>query len=183
MITARNLEVGQVVQAAQPVFTLAQDGEREAVFDVPETIFFGDIDSRKVALTLVSDPRVRAIGYVREVAPTVAQRTSTVRVKVQIQNPPPGMTLGNAVAGTAKLKPSIQITLPWTALMASGSKPAVWVVDPATQTVSLKQVIISRHEAETVVISGGLEQGERVVVDGGKLLSAGQPVTYEENPS
>ena len=37
VITARNLEVGQVVQAAQPVFTLAQDGERDAVFDVYES--------------------------------------------------------------------------------------------------------------------------------------------------
>ena len=34
VITARNLEAGQVVQAAQPVFSLAQDGERDAVFDV-----------------------------------------------------------------------------------------------------------------------------------------------------
>ena len=34
VITARNLEVGQVVQVAQTVFALAQDGERDAVFDV-----------------------------------------------------------------------------------------------------------------------------------------------------
>ncbi len=31
VITTRSLEVGQVVQAAQPVFTLAQDGDRDAV--------------------------------------------------------------------------------------------------------------------------------------------------------
>src|ERR1700682_2695376 len=39
VITARSLEVGQVVQAAQSVFTLAQDGEGDAVFDVPESMF------------------------------------------------------------------------------------------------------------------------------------------------
>ena len=46
VITARSLEVGQVVQAAQSVFTLAQDGERDAVFDVPESMFLGDVDAR-----------------------------------------------------------------------------------------------------------------------------------------
>ena len=39
VITARSLEVGQVVQATQSVFTLAQDGDRDAVFDVPRVVF------------------------------------------------------------------------------------------------------------------------------------------------
>jgi hypothetical protein len=33
------------------------------------------------------------------------------------------------------------------------------------------------------VIKGGLERGERVVVDGGKLLSSGERVAYEEDRS
>ena len=53
VITARSLEVGQVVQAAQSVFTLAQDGERDAVFDVPESMFLGDVDRGRVSLALV----------------------------------------------------------------------------------------------------------------------------------
>ena len=60
VITARSLEVGQVVQAAQSVFTLAQDGERDAVFDVPESMFFGDVEHGRVSLALVSDPDVTA---------------------------------------------------------------------------------------------------------------------------
>ena len=39
VITARSLEVGQVVQAAQAIFTLAHDGERDAVFNVYEFDF------------------------------------------------------------------------------------------------------------------------------------------------
>ena len=35
-----------MVQAAQSVFTLAQDGERDAVFDVPESMFLGDMEGR-----------------------------------------------------------------------------------------------------------------------------------------
>jgi RND family efflux transporter MFP subunit len=183
VITARSLEVGQVVQAAQPVFSLAQDGNRDAVFDFYEAMFFGDFDGSSVSLTLVSDPNVTATGRIREVSPAVDPKHATVRVKVAIQNPPPAMTLGSAVAGTGKWKTVASITLPWTALMAVGSRPAVWVVDPSTRTVSLKPVTIAGYEAGAVVIKDGLQAGERIVVDSGKLLSSGQSVTYDEDAS
>jgi len=183
VITARSLEVGQVVQAAQSVFTLAQDGERDAVFDVPESMFFDDVEHGSVSLTLVSGSDVTAVGDVREISPAVDPKSSTVRVKVAIKNPPAAMTLGSAIAGTAGTKPATEITVPWTALMAAGSKPAVWIVDPNTKTALLRPVTIGAYEAGSVLIREGLEPGDRVVVDGGKLLSSGQPVTYGEDRS
>lgn len=182
VITARNLEVGQVVQLAQPVLGLAQDGEREAVFDVDE-FFLRELDAGPVELRLVSDPRVTTVGHVREISPAVDPRSSTVRVKVTIESPPDAMTLGSAIAGTRTSRSAAQITVPWTALMASGTTPAVWTVDPQTRTARLKPVTIGRYETDSVVIQAGLEPGERVVVDGGKLLSAGQPVAFERGRS
>ena len=125
VITARRLEVGQVVEAGHAVFNLAQDGERDAVFEIYEAIFFGDFDGGPISLTLLSDPSVTATGYVREVSPAINAKTSTIRVKVTIQNPPAAMTLGSSVAGTAKWNPVAEIALPWTALMGAGSRPAV----------------------------------------------------------
>jgi RND family efflux transporter MFP subunit len=183
VITARNLEAGQVVQAAQPMFSLAQDGERDAVFDVYESIFFGDLDGSRVSLALVSDAGVTASGYVREVSPAIDAKSSTIRVKVAIRDPLATMTLGSAVAGTVKAKAQQQIALPWSALMAAGSKPAVWTVDPATKTVALKPVTVGGYEAREVLIKAGLEPGDRVVIDGGKLLSVGQTVTEEGDRS
>ena len=168
-----------MVQAAQPVFTLAQDGERDAIFDVYKSLILNEPAERSVALALVSDPHVTAIGRVREISPVVDPKTATVRVKVAIENPPAAMMLGSAVSGTAKWKPVVQISLPWTALMALGSKPAVWVISPESKTASLKPVTVGDYEADTIVINGGLEPGERVVIDGGKLLSSGQQVTYD----
>jgi RND family efflux transporter MFP subunit len=184
MITARSIEAGQVVQSAQSAFTLAQDGERDAVFDVPESLFFADLeDGGRVSLTLVSDSAVTAVGEVREISPAVDPKSLTVRVKVAIQNSPAAMALGSAVLGTASMKPASELVVPSTALMAKGSKPAVWIVDPKTKTASLKPVSVAGYEAETVLIKGGLEAGDRVVVDGGKLLSSAQPVTYKDERS
>jgi RND family efflux transporter MFP subunit len=179
VITARNIEVGQVVQPAQSAFTLAQDGDRDAVFDVYESIFFRESEDDKIVLTLLSDRSVTAVGRVREVSPIIDQKSQTVRVKVAIDNPPAAMTLGSAVAGNVRWKPAKQIVLPWSALMATGSAPAVWVVEPGTRTISLRPVTVDSYETGTVVIKGGLQPGERVVVDGGKLLSLGQSVTFD----
>jgi membrane fusion protein, multidrug efflux system len=183
VVTVRNLEVGQVVQAAQPAFSLAQDGERDAVFDIYESLLFGDLDDSRVSLALVSDAGVAASGHVREVSPAIDAKNATIRVKIAIQDAPAAMTLGSAVAGTVKAKAQQQIALPWSALAAAGSKPAVWTVDPVTKTAALKPVTIGGYEAREVLIKAGLEPGERVVIDGGKLLSNGQAVTYEGDPS
>jgi multidrug efflux pump subunit AcrA (membrane-fusion protein) len=153
------------------------------VFEVYESAFFGDYDPNQVTLALVSDSNVTATGYVREVSPAIDPKSSTVRVKVAIQNRPAAMALGSAVAGTVRSKPVAQTTVPWTALMSLGSKPAVWIVDPANRTASLKIVEIGAYEADAVVIKRGLESGDRVVVDGGKLLSSGQAVTYDGGSS
>lgn len=182
VITGRNLEVGQVMQAAQSAFTLAQDGDRDAVFDVSESVFFREPED-KIVITLLSDRDVTAVGRVREVSPAIDAKSSTVRVKVAIENPPAAMTLGSAIAGTARWKSMDQIVVPWNALMATGATPAVWVVDPQTRTVSLKPVTVDSYETGAVVVNGGLQPGERVVVDGGKLLSVGQSVSYEGDAS
>jgi len=180
VITTRNLEVGQVVQAAQPVFTLAQDGDRDAVFDVNESIFFHNPDGGRISLALVSDRNVTAVGRVREVSPAVDPKSATVRVKLAIQDPPAAMTLGSAVTGTGRFTFAKQIVLPWKALMALGASPAVWIVEPATNTVALRPITVDSHEGEVVVVKSGLAPGDRVVTDGGKLLSAGEQVTYAE---
>lgn len=179
VITKRNLEVGQVVQTAEPAFTLAQDGDRDAVFDVSESIFFPVPEDDKIVLTLLSDRNVTAVGRVRVISPAIDSKSSTVRVKVAIEKPPPAMTLGSAVAGTVRWKPAKQIVLPWSALTAIGQAPAVWVVEPRTRTVSLQPVTVDSYQTGTVIIKDGLQPGTRVVVDGGKLLSLGQSVTYD----
>jgi hypothetical protein len=44
-------------------------------------------------------------------------------------------------------------------------------------------VTVGGYESGNVLITAGLQPGERVVIDGGKLLSVGQPVAYEGDRS
>ena len=54
VVTERELEIGQVVDAGQSAFTLAQDGDRDAIFDVDERILLGDAERGEVALRRAS---------------------------------------------------------------------------------------------------------------------------------
>jgi len=180
VITARNIEVGQVAQAAQPAFTLAVDGPRDAVFNVYESIFFQKPASDKIVLTLVSDPNIRATGHVREVAPAVDPKTGTVRVKVEMDNAPAAMSLGSSVIGSDAFATRQVAVLPWSAAASMDGKLAVWIVDPATKAVSLRAVQPEAFEKEKLLIRDGLAPGEIVVTEGDKFLYPGQIVDIAE---
>lgn len=183
IITARNAEVGQVAQAAQTMFSLAEDGARDAVFHVYEAAFLNKVESNTVTLSLVSDPKLTAKGIAREVSPSTDTTSGTVRVKVSINDPPPAFTLGSVVFGCVRLAPRQVVLLSASALDNTAGSPAVWIVDANTFAVSLKPVSIVSYETQKVVIDGGLEPGERVVTEGAKMLRPGQIVSITAGES
>ena len=65
---------------------------------------------------------------------------------------------------------------PLAALHAADGQPALWVVDPATRTVSLRVVQIGPYGEERVPVLSGLGADEWVVSAGVHLLREGQPV-------
>ncbi|MGD9477481.1 efflux RND transporter periplasmic adaptor subunit [Shinella sp. G-2] len=180
IVTARLAETGQVAQAAQTMFTIADTGPRDAVFDVYESLFFAQPAKDGVVVTLLSDDTVRTTGHVREVSPTIDSQTGTVRVKIAMEETPPEMTLGASVVGMGSLAARRVAVVPWQALSGVDGKPALWVVDKANSTVSLRPVEVLSFETGSALVSGGIEEGESYVADGTKLLRPGQTVTARE---
>ncbi len=179
VIVERKAEIGQLTQAAQTVFRLAHNGQRDAIFRFYETPFInaGARVSDEMSIALVNDPKVTAIGKIREISPTVDPATGTVRVKVGLADTPEAMTLGSAVTGTGTLQQVEIIVLPWTALATEAGEPAVWVLDPKTNTVERRRIHIFLYEKGRILVSDGLEPGTIVVSEGTKLLRNGQTVT------
>ncbi|RYC32254.1 efflux RND transporter periplasmic adaptor subunit [Lichenibacterium minor] len=178
IVTARDAEVGQVVGAGTRVFTLAQDGPRDAVFNVYEALLV-EPPKGGIAVALQSDPSVVATGTVREISPTVDPASGTVRVKVALAATPPRMSLGATVLGTGRFRPQRGITLPWSALFRQGDGPAVWVLG-RDGTVSLHPVTVARYLDDAMVLSSGVEAGQRVVTAGIQFLRPGQAVDAVE---
>lgn len=183
IVTDRTGDVGEIAAAAQALFTIAEDGGRDAVFGVQESAFLSQPNTDSIDIALISDPSIKAHGKIREVSPTIDPSTGTVQVNIAIDDPPPQMTLGAAVTGTVREKSRQAVVLPASALWSSGASPAVWVVDPASHVVSLKPVGIESYTTASVVVGSGLSVGDQVVIQGGKLLHPGQEVTIEGGPS
>lgn len=175
-VTTRNAEAGQVVQAGQTVVSIAQDGPRDAVFDVYEALIDKPPGSPEIGITLVADPSVKTTGHVREISPIVDARKGTIRVKIGLKETPPAMSLGTAVRGEASLAAQKRFVLPSSALFEWQGKPAVWTVAADTHAVEPRVVTLDRYTTQDIVLSAGLEDGESVVVRGGQLLRPGQVV-------
>ena len=175
-VTATGADAGEVVKAGQMIVQLAGTANLDAVFDIPEQLIRTGPREPLVALALSDAPQVLATGHVRQVAPQADSATRTFQVKVAIDDAPEGMKLGSTVTGRIKLPAPEGVAVPASALTEGDGRPAVWVVDRQTGTVSLRPVDVVRYDAAGVVVSRGLAQGDVVVTAGVQMLRPGQKV-------
>ena len=175
-VTARGAEAGEVVQPGQMIVQIARQGGRDAVFDVPAQVLRSAPSDPKVVITLTDDRAVSTIGRVREIAPQADPVTRTFAVRVGLTDPPAAMRLGSTVNGLLKLASDQVITIPASALTELNREPAVWIVDPKAQTVSLRNIALLRFDPAAVVVTGGLHAGDIVVTAGIQALHPGQTV-------
>lgn len=178
IVTAVGAEPGQVVNVGQMIVRLAPPDDKDAVFAIAESAFKGrpEGDRPEIIVTLLSNPSIFVDGVAREVSPVADPATRTYQVKVTLKNPPEQMRFGSSVSGRLKSTTAAVVVVPGSALFDKAGKPAVWVYQPATTTVTLKPVAVARFETDRVVISEGLAKGDIVVTAGVNRLREGQKV-------
>jgi RND family efflux transporter MFP subunit len=175
-VTAKGAEPGEVVQAGQMIIQVAQKGGKDAVFNVPAPLIRAAPPNPMVTVELADDREIKARGHVREVSPQADPATGTYLVKVGLENPPDTMRLGATVVGSITLNPEAVVSVPGAALIEVDGRAAVWVVDPATKTVASRPVSVLRYDSTAAIISGGLAEGDIVVIAGAHALRPHQPV-------
>ena len=177
VITEKGAEVGEVVPAGKMVLKVAQQSGRDAVFDVPaQAIRDGLSLGEQVEVWLADNPEIKAAGKVREISPQADPVTRNYQVKVELADPPSGMFLEATVVGRVKLKVDSLIEIPSSALTMIEEKPAIWVVDTKDQCVHRREIAIARYTPDSVIVTDGLNSGERVVTAGVQTLHEGQAV-------
>jgi RND family efflux transporter MFP subunit len=176
VITATGPSAGEVVQAGQMIARLARKDGRDAIFDVPAQLIRSAPSDPQITVSLTDDPAVTAHGRIREVAAQANPVTRTFEVKVGLTDPPPAMRLGATVIGRLETNAGPIIDIPATALTRINQQPAVWIVDPSTNTVSIRNVDVLRFDQARVVVSQGLDAGEIVVTAGVQALHPGQKI-------
>jgi membrane fusion protein, multidrug efflux system len=176
VLTAIGPAAGEVVQPGQSIVRLARKDGRDAVFDIPAQVIRTAPSDPEIKVGLADDPTVTARGRIREVAPQANPATRTFEVKVGLTDPPPAMLLGATVTGRLETEAVPIIEIPATALTRVNQQPAVWVVDPSKNTVSLRNVDVLRFDQALVAVSQGIDTGEIVVTAGVQALHPGQKI-------
>lgn len=176
VLTEIGPSAGEVVQAGQMIVRIARKEGRDAVFDAPAQLARSLSKDRAITVNLTDDRSVTAQGRVREISPQADPVTRTFEIKVALTGPPPAMRLGATVTGRIVTQGEAVIEIPAAALTRTNRQPAVWIVDPANNTVSLRNVDVLRFDEATVVVSSGLKDGDVVVVAGVQALHPGQKI-------
>lgn len=178
VVSSTSAEVGQIVAAGQPVVTIARPDIREAVVDIPDSLIEYLVVGTLFNVTLQADPSVSGQGKVREVAPQADAQTRTRRIRIALDNPPEDFRLGATITATLDVAERQYFLLPMTALLERDGKTAIWVIDPQTQKVSLKEIEVIERRGNSFV-AGDVNVGIYVVTAGVNSLKEGQKVRLD----
>ncbi|MFN7783227.1 MAG: efflux RND transporter periplasmic adaptor subunit [Lysobacterales bacterium] len=185
VIAQRLAEAGQVVAAGQPVFVLAEDGEREVMIAIPEHAIGQITIDQPVQIQLWSQ-RDRALsGRIRELAPAADAASRTYATRVAIADTVEGVELGQSARVYLRSANSSELKLPLGAVSASQSQPYVLRFDPASGTVQKRAVKLGAYSETSVPVLEGIDAQDWIVAGGVHLLRDGQairPVDRDNRP-
>lgn len=175
VVTATLVEPGQVVAAGQTAIRVARFAEKEAVVAIPETLV-ERARTGSASVTLWSEPNKKYAARLREISPSADPATRTYLAKFSLPGADDKVELGmTAMLTLSDPKTTRVARLPLSALYDAGGKPSFYVVDEAGD-ISLKPVTVKAYESNDVVITGGVDEGTKVVALGVQKLDPGQKV-------
>jgi RND family efflux transporter MFP subunit len=169
-------EPGQVVAAGQTVIQLAHDGPREALINLPEGVR-PDLGAIASARLYGQDQTYQA--KLRQLSDAADPTSRTFEARYVLEGEAASAPLGSTVTitlVTKKASDKHSILVPVGAVYDRGSGPGVWIVDDKSE-VKFRRIEIGSIGQEEVVVSHGVDAGERVVALGAHLLHEGQIVT------
>jgi RND family efflux transporter MFP subunit len=175
VVTATLIDAGQVVASGQTAIRVARFAEKEAVVAIPETLL-GRAKDGVATVSLWSEPNRKYTATLREVAPSADPATRTYLAKFSLPDAGESVSLGMTATLTLADPATTRVArLPLSALFSEGGDPSLYIVDD-TGEVALKPVAVKSYESNCVVISGGVDEGAKVVTLGVQKLDPAQKV-------
>lgn len=176
VVTGVEAEVGQVVAAGQPVIRLADPKELEVLIHVPESRVAQLRAAPHLRVNLWAKPGVALQGQLRELAPEADPVTRTYAAKISLAQPGPEVRMGMTAEVALEMPQQPGLRLPLSALYQTSGAAQVWRVNSANSTVQAVPVQVGRFDGNDVLVTAGVQAGDRVVTAGVTKLHPGQVV-------
>ena len=198
VVTMIRAEPGQVVKAGEAIAKIADTKELEVLVAVPESRMAEVKLNAAVVVKMWAYQQKSYAGVVREIAPAADSATRTFNVRMSIKNADEavrlGMTAGvkfNTLAPQPLAQSSAQksesheteLLIPSSALTALNGKKMVWVID-ANNKAQPREVVAGQFREDGVLVTSGLQAGERIAIAGVHTLIKDQTVKpiFEDKP-
>lgn len=185
VVTRIQAETGQVVAPGQLVAVLAQDGDREVEFALPESRITQVALGTAAQVSLWSAPERIYAGSIREIAPD-SDGSRTYRARVALGDADGAVQLGmTARVELAGHGSTGNLAVPLTAIHGDRGSPALWLVDPASGQVHLTPVQVVSWREDIAEIGSGLPADAWLVAVGVHRLHEGQkirPIDADNRP-
>ncbi|MGJ4952039.1 efflux RND transporter periplasmic adaptor subunit [Bradyrhizobium sp. HKCCYLS20291] len=175
VVTASMIEPGVVVAAGQAAIRVARFAEKEAVVAIPETLL-ERAKTGSAYVTLWSDADKKYAAKLREIAPAADPATRTYLAKFSLPDAGDAVSLGMTATLTLSDPATTRVArLPLSALFSDGRDPSLYVVNDKGE-VTLKPVKVKAYDSKDVLVTSGVDEGEKVVALGVQKIDPAQKV-------
>lgn len=178
-VSARIIQTGQHMRPGDELFQITDFDPLLARIYLPERDVLQLSEGRPVTMSLDASPDVRFDARIRQIAPVVDPATGTVKVTLEVRNPPPQVRPGSFVtARVVRERRPGAVLLPKRAVVRELQQSYVFVAagDGAAMSAAKRAVTLGLEEDGRVQALSGLEPGERLVVAGQGSLSDGDAI-------
>ena len=187
VVTLRNVDVGALVNSGNTLlFRIAQTGTLRIYVNVPQTYASAVRVGQAAQLSVSNFPARHFPGMVARTANSLDSTSRTMLVEVQVPNGDgallPGMYAQVDLSSPRKDAP---LLVPDDALIIRADGPQVATLRP-DQTVHLQKIEIGRDYGDRLEVTGGLNEGDTIIVNPGDSTREGvkvSPVAATEKPS
>ncbi|MAC78836.1 MAG: hypothetical protein CML66_12320 [Rhodobacteraceae bacterium] len=183
IITAVHAEAGAILDAGDPVFDMAAGGAREVILSMTQDIANAMQMGTIFDISLISNPTIRGKATLDRIDP-VSERTSRTRAAhlKMADDSHPAFRLGALVSARLAATNARIVTLSDGAIIEDSDPPAVWVVTQPDRTLARTDIQIGARAAGRVLVEGGLQEGDEVLIRGVNSVKEGQKVGRRTAP-
>ncbi len=166
VVTLRNLDAGALVTAGNTLlFRIAQTGTMRTYINLPQVYADTAKPGTPAVLAVADRPGARYSGTIAHVASALDPATRTMLVEIRVPNRDGSLLPGMYVQVTlsaARRTPPLLVDSDALRTRAEGASMAVVGADGR---VHIRKVALGRDYGSEIEVMGGVEEGERVVVN------------------
>lgn len=175
IIGLTNLQTGDYLAVGNPIATLDDRSTIIIEFTVPEAVASQIKVDMPMRASLAARPGEVFNGKVAAVGTRIDPVTRTLLVRGEIPNPDLKLIPGSTFSVTVRLSGAESPVVPGLAIQWDRAGAYVWRITTDSTVERVDAAIIAR-DGDRVFVDAQLKPGEKIVSEGGGLLTAGQKV-------